>query len=269
MADAQAVSGFEIAVADFSGPFDLLLKLIYQRQFDLTELALLEVTQEFVEYVRRLDAKLYLPKTSEFLVVASTLLALKAQKIMPGATEEQNFDSDLLEAQNMLFASLIQYKVYQDVARELESSLAKRAFIFRARAQSERFVPRAVFPENFSKQNLAEVWEKLLVNNPSLELAFSTLPRDTVSVESAALKLAQRLVDSRSVKFSDLLRDSADSFAIVADFLAVLELFRHSLIELEQQGNFKEIQLVLAVQPEQLVGRVRVIFSDKLGSTDE
>jgi segregation and condensation protein A len=246
-----------------------LLKLIYQRQFDLTELALLEVTNEFVAYVRRLDAKLYLPKTSEFLVVASTLLALKAQKIMPGATGDQEFDSDLLEAQNLLFASLIQYKVYRDVAGDLESSLAKRELIFRARAQTDDFAPQAVFPENFSKQNLAELWQNISANNLSPELAFSTLLQDTVSVESAALKLAQRLVTSRTVKFSDLLRDSADSFTIVADFLAVLELFRHSLIELEQSGNFSEINIVLVAEPRELVGRVQQIFSDKLSEVDE
>ncbi|GAA3109345.1 hypothetical protein GCM10020254_64210 [Streptomyces goshikiensis] len=118
--------GFTLRLDNFEGPFDLLLQLISRHKLDVTEVALSKVTDEFMAYIRTMGPDWDLDQTTEFLVVAATLLDLKAARLLPVAEVEDEADLALLEARDLLFARLLQYKAYKRVAE-----------IFQGRAEDE------------------------------------------------------------------------------------------------------------------------------------
>ena len=118
--------GFEVRLANFTGPFDLLLGLISKHQLDITEVALSTVTDEFIKYIKglqKLGEEWALDEASEFLVIAATLLDLKAARLLPAGEVEDEEDIALLEARDLLFARLLQYKAFKQVAGMMGSTL--------------------------------------------------------------------------------------------------------------------------------------------------
>src|SRR5690625_520242 len=121
--------GFAVNLENFSGPFDLLLSLIAKHQLDITEIALAQVTDEFIAHLAG-QAEFDLGQASEFLVVAATLLDLKAARLLPRGAVDDEEDLELLEARDLLFARLLQYRAYKEVAGDLERrwALGTRSF---------------------------------------------------------------------------------------------------------------------------------------------
>ena len=233
-------SAFEVHLENFSGPFDLLLSLIGKHKLDITEVALASVTDEFISYIRaaeKADGTWDLSQASEFLVVAATLLDFKAARLLPAGDVEDAEDIELLEARDLLFARLMQYRAFKEVAAWLAERLA---------SEGRRF-PRAVALEPQLAALLPElVWQigpnelaifaahALSTKHLPATVDTSHLYATTVTVREQAAILVHRLRRGRSASFRSLVADAGSTLVVVARFLAVLELFREGAVSFDQ-----------------------------------
>ncbi|WP_431840263.1 segregation and condensation protein A [Gordonia hongkongensis] len=232
-------SGFRVKLRNFEGPFDLLLNLISQHRLDVTEVALHEVTDDFIAYTRALGPEMGLDQTTEFLVVAATLLDLKAARLLPSGEVDDPEDLALLEARDLLFARLLQYRAYKQVAAlfgELEAAALQR-------------YPRAVSLEKRFEDLLPEVTLGVDANGFAQVAAAGLTPRPVptvgldhlhdvqkVSVPGQARRMASLLsaVPGTWLTFGELTADCENVLEIVGSFLGLLELFREQAITFEQ-----------------------------------
>ena len=237
---------FEVHLTNFSGPFDLLLGLITKHKLDITEVALAQVTDEFIAAVRAAesaDEPWELGRISEFLVVAATLLDLKAARLLPSGDVEDAEDLEALEARDLLFARLLQYRAYKEVAAGLAVRLGDQA----------RSVPRSVTLE----PQLAALLPELVLAIGPAELALlaarALAPRaaphvdlghvyaPVVSVREQAAVLVERLRRSGGASFRTLVADAGSTLVVVVRFLALLELFREAVVSFDQAGPLGEL----------------------------
>jgi segregation and condensation protein A len=246
----RSVQGpFEVHLENFSGPFDLLLGLIAKHKLDITEVALAQVTDEFISAVRAAeatDAPWNLGQISEFLVVAATLLDLKAARLLPAGDVEDAEDLEMLEARDLLFARLLQYRAYKDVAAGIAERLALQA----------RSLPRAVSLE----PELAALLPELVLQIGPAELAIlaahALQPRQAppgvdlthlhapaVSVREQAAVLVDRLRRAGSGSFRSLVHDAESTLVVVVRFLALLELFREGVVAFDQVTPLGELTI--------------------------
>ncbi|MET3706819.1 segregation and condensation protein A [Arthrobacter sp. UYEF6] len=238
---AESKPGFEVRLANFTGPFDLLLGLIAKHQLDITEVAIATVTDEFIKYIRKLQklgAEWALDEASEFLVIAATLLDLKAARLLPAGEVEDDEDIALLEARDLLFARLLQYKAFKQVSALMAGTLEREAGRFpRQVALEEHFaatLPELVWkhsPEQFAR--LAESALKPKAPRPT-EVGLSHLHGSAVSVKEQAEILGLRLQLGKPLSFRALIADAASTMIVVARFLALLEMFRDRAVSFDQ-----------------------------------
>ncbi|MGW1739174.1 segregation and condensation protein A [Nocardia sp. NPDC001965] len=243
-------SGFHLRLSNFEGPFDLLLQLISQRRLDVTEVALHRVTDEFIAYTKALTASLNQPgnslrtdkildQTTEFLVVAATLLDLKAARLLPSGEVTDPEDLELLEARDLLFARLLQYRAFKQVAEllaELEAAALRR--YPRSVGLEERFA--SLLPEvrlGVDAAGFADIAAAAFRPRPVPTVGLDHLHAHSISVAEQATLVLERL-RARGVgvwtTFADLVADCAAPIQIVARFLALLELYRGKTIEFDQ-----------------------------------
>ncbi|MGZ4661697.1 MAG: segregation and condensation protein A [Arthrobacter sp.] len=233
--------GFEVRLANFTGPFDLLLGLITKHQLDITEVALATVTDEFIKYIRglqQLGEEWALDEASEFLVIAATLLDLKAARLLPAGEVEDDEDIALLEARDLLFARLLQYKAFKHVAGLINSALELEAVRYPRQVALEghfaALLPELVWkhtPEQFAA--LAGTALKPKEAAPT-EVGLSHLHSSPVSVKEQAEILGLKLQQGRSLSFRALAADAESTLVVVARFLALLELFRDKAVTFDQ-----------------------------------
>ncbi|NUP53899.1 MAG: segregation/condensation protein A [Catenulispora sp.] len=240
---AARVDGFQVSLPQFEGPFDLLLGLIAKHKLDVTTLALSKVTDEFIAYIRAMGDAWDLDQASEFLVIAATLLDLKAARLLPAAEVEDEGDLALLEARDLLFARLLQYKAYKQVATELG----------RRHATAGRMFPRAVklepsfadlLPEviiNLTPEQFAALAVKAMTPKTPPEVSVTHLHGSTVSVREQVAVLIAKLREFRRASFQKLCEDAPDTLTIVARFLGLLELFREAAVMFDQPDAFAEL----------------------------
>lgn len=234
---------FTVRLANFEGPFDLLLQLISKHRLDVTEVALSKVTDEFMAHIRAMGPDWDLDQTTEFLVVAATLLDLKAARLLPTAEVEDEADLALLEARDLLFARLLQYRAYKQIAE-----------IFSGRTEDEaRRYPRTVGLEPHLAELLPEVvisigaegFAKLAVKalQPKAEPAVYVdhIHAPLVSVREQAGIVVARLRELGEANFRELVADTDDTLTVVARFLALLELYRDKAVALEQETALGEL----------------------------
>lgn len=236
---------FQVRLANFEGPFDLLLQLISQHQLDVTEVALHRVTDDFIAHTRSLGQEWNLDETTEFLVVAATLLDLKAARLLPSAEVEDEDDLALLEARDLLFARVLQYRAYKQVAAlfaELEAGALRR--YPRSVSLEERYldllpeVMLGVTPEKFADVALGVFRPK-----PAPEVSLDHLHMGRVSVREHAAVLRLRLAEHGAGTFRDLVADCEHTIEVVARFLAVLELYREKSVDFEQEEALSELHV--------------------------
>lgn len=238
-----ASSPFEVTLENFTGPFDLLLSLIAKHRLDITEVALAEVTDEFIAHLDG-QAEWDLGQASEFLVVAATLLDLKAARLLPRGAVESEEDLELLEARDLLFARLLQYRAYKEVADDLAQRWQRYG----------RSLPRAVslephlaalLPElvmRIGPHDLARLAAATISAQPvPPELPLAHLHAPVVPVAEQAELIVARLRRRRSATFADLTHDAAGTAVVVARFLALLELFREGVIAFDQPRPLGEL----------------------------
>jgi segregation and condensation protein A len=244
-AEAGGKSGFHVSLDNFTGPFDLLLQLLGKNKLEITELSLSKVTDEFIAYIHAKGDDWDLDEASEFLVVAATLLDLKTAKLLPQAEVEDEEDLALLEARDLLFARLLQYKAYKELAAviaELDAE-AGRGFA-RAVRLEERFadaLPELVLSIDVEK--LAELAIKALTPKPVPMVAIDHVHLVRVSVREHMLILREKLITLRTATFRQLCADCTSVLEIVARFLAVLELYREGLITFDQVAALAELTI--------------------------
>ncbi|HTF41137.1 MAG TPA: segregation/condensation protein A [Propionibacteriaceae bacterium] len=237
--------GFEVHLDNFEGPFDLLLHLISRHKLDITEVALSQVTDEFIGHIKAAGTSWDLDQTSQFMVVAATLLDLKAARLIPSGEVEDPEDLALLEARDLLFARLLQYRAFQRVASFFAATL---------QAQGRRF-PREVgieprfarlMPEvtiSISPARLADLAAKAMTPKRASVLSLAHMHAPVVSVREQATVVVDRLQQQRAMTFRALTHDSATMLTTVARFLALLELFRDGAVAFEQLAPLGELTI--------------------------
>ena len=234
---------FAVRLDNFEGPFDLLLGLIAKHKLDITEVALSQVTDEFIAHVKNLGDHWDLEQTTSFLVVAATLLDLKAARLLPQGDVEDEEDLALLEARDLLFARLLQYRAFKQVASVLETRMAGEARKHpRAVGLEERFA--TLLPEvliGLGLQEFAALAAKAMEPKPVLELSLSHIHAPTVSVKEQAAVVVDRLRRSGTMTFRSIARDAPDTLTRVARFLALLELFREGVVGFDQVTPLGEL----------------------------
>jgi segregation and condensation protein A len=236
---------FTVRLANFEGPFDLLLQLIGKHKLDVTEIALSKVTDEFIAHLHALGDELHLDQASEFLVVAATLLDLKAARLLPAAEVEDDEDLELLEARDLLFARLLQYRAYKQAAaflREREAGAVRR--FPRDVALEPRFadllpeVLLGVTPEQF-----AALATKALTPKVPPAVGISHLHAPPVSVFEQLLLVRNQLLEAGTASFRALTADCEHTLEVVARFLALLELYRQQRVVFEQLTPLGELHV--------------------------
>jgi segregation and condensation protein A len=245
LAEPATVGGFDVHLDVFSGPFDLLLGLIAKHRLDITEVALSQVTDEFIGHTRRLGAGGDLDQTTQFLVVAATLLDLKASRLLPRGEVEDDEDLGLLEARDLLFARLLQYRAFKQVAAHFAERLAVEERRHpRAVALEPRFA--AVLPEvllHLGPAEFALLAAGVLAPRPAPALELAHLHAPGVSVAEQAAVVAGRLRRAAVMTFRALVADAPDTTTTVARFLGLLELFRDGVVTFEQVNPLGDLHV--------------------------
>ncbi len=238
--------GFAVRLDNFEGPFDLLLSLISKHKLDVTEVALSQVTDEFIAHIKSAGDVWDLEQTTSFLLVASTLLDLKAARLLPAGDVEDEDDLALLEARDLLFARLLQYKAFKQVATVLETRIAGEALRFpRAVGLEERFA--TLLPDvliGLGLEEFASLAAKALEPKPEPEgVSLAHIPAPTVSVREQAHVVVERLRVQGMLTFRKLAGDAPDMMTKVARFLALLELFREGVVAFDQVSPLGELTI--------------------------
>ena len=234
-----AVTPFEVHLDNFEGPFDLLLGLIAKHKLDITEIALASVTDEFIAHIRRAqaaDTDWDLGQASEFLLVAATLLDIKAARLLPQSSATDDEDFALIEARDLLFARLLQYRAFKDIARAFADRMATAAKMTARQAglepQFASLLPELVM--GITPEQLAMVAARALTPKAPPTVGLEHLHVPQVSVREQAALLVDRLRRDRKSTFRDLVADADETIVIVARFLALLELFKEGAIAFDQ-----------------------------------
>jgi segregation and condensation protein A len=226
----------------FEGPFDLLLHLIARQRVDLWQVSLSRITEDYLAEVRRMR-ELDLEVATEFLVVAATLLELKAARLLPAPDTDPDEVEAVLEERDLLFARLLQYRAYKQVAGLVGARLAEQAAYAPRRVGAEDLLRRIV-PEllvGVTPEELARLAAAALLPAPPPEAVTTHIAPPRLSVAETVTSLAQRLRSQGASSFEELVGHQAEPIEIVVGLLAVLELYKRSLVELDQASTFGDI----------------------------
>jgi segregation and condensation protein A len=241
--EAGETPAFAVHLVNFEGPFDLLLNLIAKHKLDITEVALSQVTDEFIAHVKTGGKVWDLEITTSFLLVASTLLDLKAARLLPQGDVEDEEDLALLEARDLLFARLMQYKAFKQVAGVMETRLAAEALRHpRSVGLEERFA--TLLPEvliGIGLEQFAGLAAKAMAPKPVLEVSLHHIHAAKVSVREQGALVIDRLRRGGTMTFRALCGDSPDTLTTVARFLSLLELFREGAVAFDQVSPLGEL----------------------------
>ena len=241
-------SGFSVHLDNFDGPFDLLLQLISRHKLDITEISLSIVTDEFIAFIRALEASgegWRLDQATEFLVIAATLLDLKAARLLPSGEIEDEEDLALLEARDILFARLLQYRAFKEVAASFQDAIAN----------ADKSFPRVValdpalaslLPEvliGVGAERFAAIAERVLTPKAPPVVAVEHLHSALVSVTEESKLVVEALRKGRTVSFRNLVQGADSTLVVVARFLALLDLYRQGALRFEQVIALGELQI--------------------------
>lgn len=243
--EPQKENRFALTLSNFEGPFDLLLSLISKHEMDITEVSLSRVTDEFIQYVKQLDEHQEMEQVSEFLVIAATLLDLKIVSLLPKGELVDAEDVALLEARDLLFARLLQYKAFKEVSSW---------FSTRIEIEAKRLAREVPIENRFRESTPELVWTMTLEEFHALSqdvftpleipgIGLTHLHAPAISIREQATAVILRLRKAGSLTFFDLIRGESDRAVVVARFLAVLELYRLSAIAMKQDGPLADLEI--------------------------
>lgn len=246
--DVEIGAGFSVHLNNFDGPFDLLLQLISRHKMDITEVSLSMVTDEFIAFIRALEASgegWRLDQATEFLVIAATLLDLKAARLLPSGEIEDEEDLALLEARDILFARLLQYRAFKEIAATfaLQIEAADKSF---ARVVALDPALSALLPEvliGVGAARFAAIAERCLTPKVAPVVALQHLHSSSVSVAEESKRVVEALRAGRTVSFRNLVSDADSTLVVVARFLALLDLYRQGVLRFDQVMALGELQI--------------------------
>jgi segregation and condensation protein A len=247
--DVNPASGaFSVHLDNFDGPFDLLLQLISRHKMDVTEVALSAVTDEFIAFIHALETSgqgWELDQATEFLVVAATLLDLKAARLLPSGDVEDEEDLALLEARDLLFARLLQYRAFKQIAATFSEriQIAEKSF---PRVVALDPALSALLPEvliGVGAARFAAIAERVLTPKTTPVVALEHLHSAMVSVTEESKRVVQALRAGKSMSFRNLISDADNTLVVVARFLALLDLYRQGVLRFEQVIALGELQI--------------------------
>jgi segregation and condensation protein A len=242
-AETGESAGFELHLDNFEGPFDLLLSLISKHKLDITEVALSRVTDEFIQHVKAGGPEWDLDQTSSFLLVAATLLDLKAARLVPQGDVEDEEDLALLEARDLLFARLLQYRAFKGIAavlaERLEGESRRHPRSVGLEGRFANLLPEVLI--GIGLDQFASLAAKALEPRPVLEVGLTHIHATRVSVREQAAIVVERLRKQGAMTFRALCGDSPDTLTTVARFLSLLELFREGAVGFDQVTPLGEL----------------------------
>lgn len=238
-------SVFRVALANFEGPFDLLLSLIAKHELDITEVSLSRVTDEFIAYLRTLETREELEQASEFLVVAATLLDLKIAGLLPQGELVDAADVALLEARDLLFARLLQYRAFKEVAgwfaTQLDAESTRHARTVRLEERYRQVAPDVVWTTSI--EDFVAIAMLAFAPREIPIVGLDHLHAPLVSIREQAAHVVAMLRGGEPVTFRQLIAGATQRGVIVARFLAVLELYRHAALSFDQLEPLGELTL--------------------------
>ena len=244
----RAAAPFQVHLDVFSGPFELLLGLISKHKLDITEVALAKVTDDFVAHIKaaqKADNDWDLSQASEFLLIAATLLDLKAARLLPQSGPQDDEDLALIEARDLLFARLLQYRAYKEIAQTFHDRMATAGRITARQAgldpQFANLLPELVL--TVTPEQLAMIAARAMTPKAPPTVGLEHLHAPQVSVREQAAIMVSRLRARGQVSFRSLVADADSTLVIVARFLALLELFKESAIAFEQAQALGELDI--------------------------
>ncbi len=246
--ETPAESGFSVHLSNFDGPFDLLLQLISRHKLDITEVSLSLVTDEFISFIRKLEESgegWQLDQATEFLVIAATLLDLKAARLLPSGEIEDEEDLAILEARDILFARLLQYRAFKEIAASFQDAIlaADKSF---PRVVALDPALASLLPEvliGVGAQRFAAIAERVLTPKTPPVVAVEHLHSALVSVAEESRSVVDALRKSRTLSFRNLIQGADSTLVVVARFLALLDLYRQGALRFEQVVALGELQV--------------------------
>ena len=246
--EVESTSPFQVHLDNFDGPFDLLLQLISRHKLDITEISLSLVTDEFISYIRALEVSgegWRLDQATEFLVIAATLLDLKAARLLPSGEIEDEEDLALLEARDILFARLLQYRAFKEIAASFQEAIAA----------ADKSFPRVValdpalaslLPEvliGVGPARFAAIADRVLTPKAPPVVALEHLHSALVSVSEESKIVVDALRKGRTLSFRSLIAEADSTLVVVARFLALLDLYRQGALRFEQVVALGDLQI--------------------------
>jgi len=246
--EVESTSAFQVHLDNFDGPFDLLLQLISRHKLDITEISLSLVTDEFIAYIRALELSgegWRLDQATEFLVIAATLLDFKAARLLPSGEIEDEEDLALLEARDILFARLLQYRAFKEIAASFQEAIAA----------ADRSFPRVValdpalaslLPEvliGVGPARFAAIADRVLTPKAPPVVALEHLHTALVSVSEESKIVVDALRKGRTLSFRSLIAEADSTLVVVARFLALLDLYRQGALRFEQVVALGDLQI--------------------------
>ena len=253
---------FAVSLPVFEGPFDLLLSLIARKKLDITEVALAQVTDEFIAFMK---ASPDLSRTTEFLVVAATLLDMKAAHLLPSVDEDDNASEADLEARDLLFSRLLQYRALKEAAKNIDARMGEYgSYVARDVPLEPHFA--TLLPElrwRTTPEDLARLAaDALSATSPTVQVTHLHDP--VVPVREQALLVSSMLAEAGRMTFHELVEDAPTRAVVVSRFLALLELYRRGAVEFEQEGALG----TLTIQWTGSEGNIDIDVDDYSGTGD-
>ncbi|OHR23399.1 ScpA family protein [Actinomyces sp. HMSC035G02] len=253
---------FAVSLPVFEGPFDLLLSLIARKKLDITEVALAQVTDEFIAFMK---ASPDLSRTTEFLVVAATLLDMKAAHLLPSVDEDDNASEADLEARDLLFSRLLQYRAFKEAAKNIDARMGEYgSYVARDVPLEPHFA--TLLPElrwRTTPEDLARLAaDALSATSPTVQVTHLHDP--VVPVREQALLVSSMLAEAGRMTFHELVEDAPTRAVVVSRFLALLELYRRGAVEFEQEGALG----TLTIQWTGSEGNIDIDVDDYSGTGD-
>jgi segregation and condensation protein A len=247
-AESAPDKGFNVHLTNFDGPFDLLLQLISRHKLDITEVSLSLVTDEFIAFIRRLEESgegWMLDQATEFLVIAATLLDLKAARLLPSGEIEDEEDLAILEARDILFARLLQYRAFKEIAADFQDRImaADKSF---PRVVALDPALASLLPEvliGVGAARFAAIAERVLTPKTAPVVAVEHLHSALVSVTEESKLVVEALRKSKVLSFRNLIQGADSTLVVVARFLALLDLYRQGALRFEQVMALGELQI--------------------------
>ena len=239
---------FSVHLANFDGPFDLLLQLISRHKLDITEISLSLVTDEFIAFIRALELSgegWRLDQATEFLVVAATLLDLKAARLLPSGEVEDEEDLALLEARDLLFARLLQYRAFKEIAATFGDRITLQDKAF-PRVVALDAALSALLPEvliGVGAERFAAIADRVLTPKTPVLVSVEHLHMPLVSVAEESKGVVEALRRSKTLSFRSLIADASSTLVVVARFLSLLDLYRQGVLRFDQVAALGELQI--------------------------